>query len=159
VTSASTTSRPGGGAPRPVSSGRLEGIAASKIADFAGEAYAADAVVPARTYTVDAKRVALLVCLVHAAQARARDDLVEMLCKWMAATNKKAKAELEEIRLRQRLAQRWAWTPRPAPRRPGGCDASGVHPVRLALSRVGAVGGGGTLLQHGAVPGEEGLYA
>ncbi|GII94215.1 hypothetical protein Ssi02_44460 [Sinosporangium siamense] len=41
----------------------------------------------------------------------------------------------------------------------GGCDASGVHPVRLALSRAGAVGGGSTLLQHGAVPGEEGLYA
>ncbi|MDP4505103.1 DUF4158 domain-containing protein [Nonomuraea sp. G32] len=80
----------------------LEGIAASKIADFAGEADAADADVLARAYTVDAKRVALLVCLVHTAQAQARDDLAEMLCKRMAATNKKAKAKLEEIHLRQR---------------------------------------------------------
>ncbi|MFG1687744.1 hypothetical protein ACGFNP_46845 [Nonomuraea sp. NPDC049269] len=80
----------------------LEGIAASKVADFAGEADAADADVLARTYTVDAKRVALLVCLVHTAQARARDDLAEMLCKRMAATAKKAKAKLEEIHLRQR---------------------------------------------------------
>ncbi|MBE1582750.1 DUF4158 domain-containing protein [Nonomuraea angiospora] len=80
----------------------LEGIAASKIADFAGEAEAADADVLARSYTVDAKRVALLVCLVHTAQARARDDLAEMLCKRTAATNKKAKAKLEEIHLRQR---------------------------------------------------------
>jgi hypothetical protein len=80
----------------------LEGIAASKIADFAGVADAADADVLGRTYTVDAKRVALLVCLVHTAQARARDDLAEMLCKRMAATAKKAKAKLEEIHQRQR---------------------------------------------------------
>ncbi len=33
---------------------------------------------------------------------RARDDLAEMLCKRVAANVKKAKAELEEIRLRQR---------------------------------------------------------
>ncbi|MFI7611065.1 hypothetical protein ACIBP6_07580 [Nonomuraea terrae] len=44
----------------------------------------------ARTYTVQAKRVALLVCLAHTAQARAHDDLAEMLCKRMAATAKTA---------------------------------------------------------------------
>ncbi|MER6947444.1 hypothetical protein ABT294_25760 [Nonomuraea sp. NPDC000554] len=38
----------------------------------------------------------------HTAQARARDDLAEMLCKRMAATAKKAKAKLEEIHQRQR---------------------------------------------------------
>ncbi|MFF4624639.1 Tn3 family transposase [Nonomuraea jabiensis] len=80
----------------------LEGIAASKIADFAGEADAADADVLARSYSVEAKRIALLVCLVHTAQARARDDLAAMLCKRMAATAKKAKAKLEEIHQRQR---------------------------------------------------------
>ncbi len=80
----------------------LEGIAASKIADFAGEADAADADVLARSYSVEAKRVALLVCLVHTAQARARDDLAAMMCKRMAATAKKAKAKLEEIHQRQR---------------------------------------------------------
>lgn len=41
----------------------------------------------------------------------------------------------------------------------GGCDASGVHPVRLALSRAGAVGGGSTLLQHGAVKCKQGHHA
>lgn len=80
----------------------LEGIAASKIADFAGEADAADADVLARSYSVEAKRIALLVCLVHTARARARDDLAAMMCKRMAATAKKAKAKLEEIHQRQR---------------------------------------------------------
>ncbi|MEV1178730.1 transposase, partial [Nonomuraea sp. NPDC049784] len=80
----------------------LEGIAASKVADFAGEADAADADVLARSYSVEAKRMALLVCLVHTAQARARDDLAAMLCKRMAASAKKAKAKLAEIHQRQR---------------------------------------------------------
>ncbi|WP_327581817.1 Tn3 family transposase [Nonomuraea sp. NBC_00507] len=80
----------------------LEGIAASKVADFAGEAEAADADVLARSYSVEVKRVALLVCLVSTAQARARDDLAAMMCKRMAATVKKAKAKLEEIHQRQR---------------------------------------------------------
>ncbi|MFG6199947.1 hypothetical protein [Nonomuraea sp. JJY05] len=56
----------------------------------------------ARSYSVEVKRIALLVCLVHSAQARARDDLAEMLCKRMAATAKKVKAKLEEIHQRQR---------------------------------------------------------
>jgi hypothetical protein len=50
----------------------LEGIAASKIADFAGEARAADADVLARSYPSETKRLALLACLAHTAQARAR---------------------------------------------------------------------------------------
>ncbi|MFI7610946.1 hypothetical protein ACIBP6_06900 [Nonomuraea terrae] len=79
-----------------------ESIAASKVADFAGEADAADADVLARSYSVEAKRIALLVCLVHTARARARDDLAAMMCKRMAATAKKAKAKLEEIHQRQR---------------------------------------------------------
>jgi hypothetical protein len=48
------------------------------------------------------KRVALVACLVHSARMRARDDLAEMLCKRVAVNLKKAKAELEEIRQRQR---------------------------------------------------------
>ena len=43
-----------------------------------------------------------MACLVHTARMRARDDLAEMLCKRVAAIVKKARAELEEIRLRQR---------------------------------------------------------
>ena len=48
------------------------------------------------------KRVVLLACLVNTAQARARDDLAQMLCKRMSGTVKKAKAQLEDIRERQR---------------------------------------------------------
>lgn len=78
----------------------LDGIAASKIADFAGEADAADADVLSRYQGV--KRIALLACLVHTAGSRARDDLARMLCKRMAVTIKKGKAKLEEIQSRQR---------------------------------------------------------
>jgi TnpA family transposase len=78
----------------------LEGIAPSKIADFAGEAAAQDAATMGDYSPV--KRVALVACLVHSARMRARDDLAEMLCKRVAANLTKAKAQLEEIRDRQR---------------------------------------------------------
>ncbi len=77
----------------------LEGVAESKIADFAGEAAAADAAVMGDV--AQPKRTALLVCLVHVAQAQARDDLAEMFCKRMASITKRAKTELEEIRARE----------------------------------------------------------
>ena len=54
----------------------MEPIAATKLADFAGEAEAADAGV-LRDYG-EAKQVAVLAALVHAAQAKARDDVAEM---------------------------------------------------------------------------------
>src|SRR5699024_630279 len=74
----------------------LAGVAPTKLADFAGEDAAAMG-----DYTPD-KRLALVACLVHTARMRARDDLAEMLCKRVATNVKKAKAELEEIRERQR---------------------------------------------------------
>lgn len=46
----------------------VAGIAASKLADFAGEAEAADAAV-------------LLAAMLFTAQARARDDVAEMFCR------------------------------------------------------------------------------
>jgi hypothetical protein len=76
--------------------GWVEGIAESKVADFAGEAAAADAAV--MRDVSQPKRTALLACLVHVAQARARDELVEMFCKRMAVITKRAKAELEALR-------------------------------------------------------------
>ena len=78
----------------------LEGVAPGKVADFAGEAAAQD--IDTLSRYEEAKRVALVACLVHTARMRARDDLAEMLCKRMAAIVKKARTELEEIRLRQR---------------------------------------------------------
>jgi hypothetical protein len=78
------------------SAGWLEGIAESKIADFAGEVQAADAAVM-RDVT-QPKRTALLACLVHVAQTRARDELADMFCKRIAVITKRAKVELDEIR-------------------------------------------------------------
>jgi hypothetical protein len=77
----------------------LEGIAEAKIADFAGEAMAADAAVMRDVAPL--KRIALLACMVHVARTRARDDLAEMFCKRMASVTKLAQAELAEIRERE----------------------------------------------------------
>ncbi|TDU73477.1 DUF4158 domain-containing protein [Streptomyces sp. KS 21] len=77
----------------------LSGVASGKITDFAGETDAADA--PGmRDYNL-VKRLALLVCLVHKARMRARDDLTTMFCKRIALQVKRAKAELEQIREQQ----------------------------------------------------------
>jgi TnpA family transposase len=78
----------------------LEGVAPSKVTDFAGEAAAQD--VDTLSRYGDAKKLALVACLAHTARMRARDDLAEMLCKRVSSIVKKAKTELEEIRLRQR---------------------------------------------------------
>ena len=78
----------------------LEGVAPGKVADFAGEAAAQD--IDTLSRYEETKRLALVACLVHTARMRARDDLAEMLCKRVAAILKKARTELEEIRLRQR---------------------------------------------------------
>jgi TnpA family transposase len=80
----------------------LEDVAPSKVTDFAGEAAAQD--VDTLSRYGDSKRLALVACLAHAARMRARDDLAEMLCKRVSSIVKKAKTELEEIRLRQRAA-------------------------------------------------------
>jgi hypothetical protein len=81
----------------------LEGVAPSKVADFAGEAAAQD--VDTLSRYGDAKKVALVACLVHVARQKARDDLAEMLCKRVASITRKAKDELEAIRVRQREVQ------------------------------------------------------
>lgn len=78
----------------------VEGVAESKITDFAAEAAAQDAASLGDYDPI--KQIALLACLVYTAQARARDDLAEMLCKRVAVITRKAKTELGEIRLRQR---------------------------------------------------------
>ncbi|MGY4919471.1 hypothetical protein ACWD9K_30400 [Streptomyces sp. 900116325] len=78
----------------------MDGIAAGKITDFAGEADAAD-VAELRDYQ-SVKRLALVACLTYKARMRVRDDLATMFCKRVAMKTKKAKVELEEIRLAER---------------------------------------------------------
>ncbi|MFD4653222.1 hypothetical protein [Streptomyces sp. NPDC058441] len=78
----------------------VDGVAAPKVTDFAGEADAADAS-ELRDYAA-MKRIALLACLAHKARMRVRDDLATMFCKRVAMKIKKAREELEEIRLAER---------------------------------------------------------
>ncbi|MBT2478110.1 Tn3 family transposase [Streptomyces sp. ISL-94] len=78
----------------------MDGVAAGKITDFAGEADAADAS-ELRDFA-PVKRIALVAALTHKARMRVRDDLATMFCKRVATKIKKAKAELEDIRLAER---------------------------------------------------------
>ncbi|MER6527305.1 transposase [Streptomyces sp. NPDC001508] len=65
-----------------------------------GEADAADA--SALKAYVPVKRVALMACLAHKARMRVRDELALMFCKRMGTKLKRAKEELEKIRLAER---------------------------------------------------------
>jgi hypothetical protein len=120
----------------------LAGIAAPKIADFAGEAAAADAGVMGDVAPM--KRTALLACMVHTARMRARDDLAEMLCKRTASITKRAKQELEAIRARQlEMSERLITHYRDLlvhldPRSEAGDD---LFALRLARSAVEEAGG------------------
>ncbi|XNR95421.1 DUF4158 domain-containing protein [Streptomyces sp. R-74717] len=78
----------------------MNGVASGKITDFAGEADAADAS-ELRDFA-PVKRIALVAALTHKARMRVRDDLATMFCKRVATKIKKARAELEEIRLAER---------------------------------------------------------
>jgi hypothetical protein len=78
----------------------MGGAASWKVTDFAGEADAADAS-ELKEYAL-VKRVALMACLAHEARMRVRDELALMFCKRIATKVKRAKEELEEIRLAER---------------------------------------------------------
>src|SRR5271166_5223848 len=122
----------------------LEGVAPAKVTDFAGEAAAQD--VDTLSRYGDAKKLALVACLAHTARMRARDDLAEMLCKRVASILKKAKAELEEIRLRQRaVSERLIGTYRTVlehldPDGEGAAQEPGQGPAR-AVAAVEEAGG------------------
>lgn len=74
----------------------LAGVPPAKVTHFAGEAAVIDA---AELGDVGVeKRLTLLVCLVHTARTRARDGVVTMFCKRMAAITKKARDHLRELR-------------------------------------------------------------
>jgi len=79
---------------------RVAGVAASKLADFAGEAEVADAAV-LRDYG-STKKAALLAAMVFTARTRARDDVAEMFCRRVATLTKRARKELEELKEQHR---------------------------------------------------------
>jgi hypothetical protein len=119
----------------------LEGVAESKIADFAGEARAADAEIMG--HVAPLKRTALLACMVHEAQASARDDLAEMFCKRVASITKRAKKELDSIRAKEAevsegLIEHYrAVLSHLDPRGPAGSDAEAARLARQAVEEAG----------------------
>ncbi|WP_235965573.1 DUF4158 domain-containing protein [Micromonospora rubida] len=74
----------------------LEGVPPAKVAHFAGEASQTDVADLGKYGT--ARRQALIVCLVHTARVRTRDEVAAMFCKRIAAIHKRAKEPLESIR-------------------------------------------------------------
>ncbi|WP_406276572.1 Tn3 family transposase [Nocardia sp. NBC_00881] len=74
----------------------LDGVPPGKVAHFAGEARVAD--VDDMRKTGDAKQVTLLISLLHQQRIEARDEVVTMFCKRIAALHKKGRERLEELR-------------------------------------------------------------
>jgi TnpA family transposase len=119
-----------------------EGIAESKVADFAGEAAAADAAV-IRDVS-QPKRTALIACLIRVAQTRARDELAEMFCKRMALITKRARAELEALReegreISERLIEHYREVLYQLD--PGQTPGDGQHVLELARATIERAGG------------------
>jgi len=78
----------------------LAGVPAAKVLHFAAEARALDA--DGLHDVAPAKRVTLLVCLLHRAQVTARDALAEMFVKRIARLHVQGKEALIDLRERQR---------------------------------------------------------
>ncbi|MEU6641705.1 Tn3 family transposase [Saccharomonospora sp. NPDC046836] len=74
----------------------LDGIPATKIAHFAGEARVTD--VGDMRDIGEAKRWRLLASLIHECRTAARDEVATMFCKRMAVIHKKGKERLEQLR-------------------------------------------------------------
>jgi TnpA family transposase len=77
----------------------LEGVAPAKIAHFAAEAKALSAG-ELKEYSPE-RRYTLLLCLIHRAQVRVRDELAEMAVKRIATIHKRAREEFERLRAHQ----------------------------------------------------------
>lgn len=116
-------------------------MAEAKIADFTGEARAADAEVMG--HVAPLKRTALLACMVHEAQAKARDDLVEMFCKRVASITKRARNELDAIRVKEAeisdglIDHYRAVLTHLDPRGPAASDAEAVRLARATIQQAG----------------------
>lgn len=78
----------------------LEGISPAKVSHFAAQAKALDAR-EMKDFS-QAKRAALLLCLIYRSQTKTRDHLGTLFIKRMASLHKAAKEELEQIREQHR---------------------------------------------------------
>ncbi|WP_206061841.1 DUF4158 domain-containing protein [Nonomuraea basaltis] len=75
----------------------LEGVPPGKVAHFAGEAKVTD-VADLRKVLAEDKRLTLIISLLHTVRTSARDEVVTMFCKRMAAIHKKGRDQLEALR-------------------------------------------------------------
>jgi Transposase. len=80
----------------------LDGIPATKIAHFAGEARVTD--VGDLRDIGESKRWTLLASLIHECRTAARDEVATMFCKRMAVIHKKGKERLAELHEQHRAA-------------------------------------------------------
>jgi TnpA family transposase len=85
----------------------LADLPPAKLIHFAGEAKVQDAAAM-RDFSLD-KRLALLACLLHRTRVRARDEVVLMFGRRIAAIHKRGRAELEETRERHRAETERLW--------------------------------------------------
>jgi TnpA family transposase len=85
----------------------LADIPPAKLIHFAGEAAVQDAA-SLRDFSPD-KRLALLACLLHRTRVRARDEVVAMFRRRVAAIHKRGRLELDEIRERHRAETERLW--------------------------------------------------
>jgi TnpA family transposase len=125
-----------------------QGVPPSKIADFAGEASAADAAVMGH-YT-PTKRVALLAALVFTAQAKARDDTAEMFCRRVGTLTKRSRDELEALKHQhQEITERLVTNYRSVLERidPDG-PAGAQEQAALEAARTAVTSAGGFFAQY-----------
>jgi hypothetical protein len=125
-----------------------QGVPPSKIADFAGEAGAADAAV--MSYYTPTKRVALLAALVFTAQAKARDDTAEMFCRRVGTLTKRSRDELEALKKQhQEITERLVANYRSVLERldPDGPVAA-QEQAALAAARAAVTNAGGFVAQY-----------
>ena len=79
----------------------VDGIANTKVQQFAAEALALD-VADMRRLQIVPRRRALLVCMLHQAQVQTRDQLADMLLKRMRRTRTLAREKLKELQDKHR---------------------------------------------------------
>jgi hypothetical protein len=74
----------------------LTDIAHTKVRQFSAEAYAYE-IGDMRSIKIEPKRNTLLLCLLHSAQSKARDEIIDMFLRRMRRVKNSAKGKLKEL--------------------------------------------------------------
>lgn len=79
----------------------LTDIAHTKVRQFSAESYAYE-IGDMRSITTEAKRHTLLLCLLHSAQSKTRDEIIDMFLRRMSRVKNSAKRKLRELQEKHR---------------------------------------------------------